>query len=157
MTSLSLFTFTHWRRIGNPLQYSCLEKPRDGGAWWAALYGVEQSQTRLKRVSSSSSSSRWLRGKESACNTGDEGDAVLILGLEPLEEEMTTQLQYSCLGNPMDRGAWRATVHGVPRVRHNLMTKPPLLPLLMLLLLLLLLFLLLTTTAIEFERKSSEP
>ena len=41
---------------GNPLQCSCLENPRDGGAWWAAVYGVTQSQTRLKRLSSSSSS-----------------------------------------------------------------------------------------------------
>ena len=39
---------------GNPLQYSCLENPRDGGAWWAAIYGVAQSWTRLKRLSSSS-------------------------------------------------------------------------------------------------------
>jgi len=38
---------------GNPLQCSCLEKPRDGGAWWAAVYGVTQSRTRLKRLSSS--------------------------------------------------------------------------------------------------------
>ena len=43
---------------GNPLQCSCLENPRDGGAWWAAVYGVAQSRTRLKRLSSSSSSSR---------------------------------------------------------------------------------------------------
>ena len=41
---------------GNPLQYSCLENPRDRGAWWAAVYGVAQSRTRLKRLSSSSSS-----------------------------------------------------------------------------------------------------
>ena len=102
-TSLSLFTFMHWRRKwqptpaflpresqgwrslvgcrlwgrteldttewlhfhfslsgtgegnGNPLQCSCLENPRDGGAWWAAIYGVPQSQTRPKRLSSSSS------------------------------------------------------------------------------------------------------
>ena len=39
---------------GNPLQCSCLENPRDGEAWWAAIYGVAQSQTRLKRLSSSS-------------------------------------------------------------------------------------------------------
>ena len=39
---------------GNPLQYSCLQNPRDGEAWWAAIYGVAQSQTRLKRLSSSS-------------------------------------------------------------------------------------------------------
>jgi len=41
---------------GNPLQYSCLENPRDGGAWWAAVYGVAQSWTRLKWLGSSSSS-----------------------------------------------------------------------------------------------------
>ena len=41
---------------GNPLQYSCLENPMDAGAWWAAVYGVAQSRTRLKRLSSSSSS-----------------------------------------------------------------------------------------------------
>ena len=45
---------------GNPLQCSCLENPRDRGAWWAAIYGVAQSQTRLKRLSSSSSSSSNL-------------------------------------------------------------------------------------------------
>ena len=45
----------------NPLQCSCLENPRDGGAWWAAVYGVVQRQTRLKRLSSSSSKHR-VRG-----------------------------------------------------------------------------------------------
>ena len=40
---------------GTPLRCSCLENPMDGGAWWAAIYGVAQSQTRLKRHSSSSS------------------------------------------------------------------------------------------------------
>ena len=42
---------------GNPLQYSCLENARARGAWWAVVYGVAQSQTRLKRLSSSSSRS----------------------------------------------------------------------------------------------------
>ena len=55
-------TFMYWRRKCNPLQCSCLENPRDGGAWWAAVYGVAQSRTRLKRLSSSSSS-----GEESTC------------------------------------------------------------------------------------------
>ena len=41
---------------GNPLQCPCLENPRDWGAWWAAVYGVAQSWTRLKQLSSSSSS-----------------------------------------------------------------------------------------------------
>ena len=53
---------------GNPLQHSCLENPRDGGAWWAAIYGVAQSQTRLKQLSSSSSSSsRSWWWKEKPC------------------------------------------------------------------------------------------
>ena len=38
---------------GNPLQCSCLENPKDGGAWWGAVYGVAQRQTQLKRLSSS--------------------------------------------------------------------------------------------------------
>ena len=42
---------------GNPLQCFCLENPRDGGAWWAAVYGVTQSRTQLKRLSGGSSSS----------------------------------------------------------------------------------------------------
>ena len=54
-TSLSLSCIGEGN--GNPLQCSCLENPRDGGVWWAAVYGVAQSWTRLKRFSSSSSSS----------------------------------------------------------------------------------------------------
>ena len=46
---------------GNPLQCSCLENLRDGGAWWAAVYGVAQSRTRLKQLSSSSSSTLIYR------------------------------------------------------------------------------------------------
>ena len=44
---------------GNPLQCYCLENPRDGEAWWAAVYGVAQSQTQLKQLSSSSSILLW--------------------------------------------------------------------------------------------------
>ena len=44
---------------GNPLQCSCLENPSDRGAWWAAVYGISQSRTRLKRLSSSSSNTTW--------------------------------------------------------------------------------------------------
>ena len=47
-----------WRRNGNPLRCSCLEIPRNGGAWWATVYGVAQSQTRLKWLSSKAPS-RW--------------------------------------------------------------------------------------------------
>ena len=55
--SLLLIYFTYSSVYMNPLQCSCLENPRDGGAWWAAVHGVVQSRTRLKRLSSSSSSS----------------------------------------------------------------------------------------------------
>ena len=48
---------------GNPLQCSCLENPRDGGAWWAAVYGVAQSRTRLKRLSSSSGSMHEVKAR----------------------------------------------------------------------------------------------
>ena len=47
------FTLRKGEGNGNPLQYSCLENPRDGGAWWAAVYVVTQSQTRLTRLSAS--------------------------------------------------------------------------------------------------------
>ena len=46
---------------GNPLQCSCLENPGDGGAWWAAVYGVTQSRTRLKWLSSSSMVHTYVR------------------------------------------------------------------------------------------------
>ena len=55
-TSLSLFTFMHWRRKWQPTPVFLPGEPRNGGTWWAAIYGVTQSQTRLKRLSSSS---RW--------------------------------------------------------------------------------------------------
>ena len=47
---------------GNSLQCSCLENPREGGAWWAATYGIAQSRSRLKRLSSSSSGDRATQG-----------------------------------------------------------------------------------------------
>ena len=55
MTSLSLFLSCIGEGNGNPLQYSRLENLTDGGAWWAAVYGVAQSRTRLKRLGSSRS------------------------------------------------------------------------------------------------------
>ena len=62
-------------------------------------------------------------GKESASRAGDPGS---IPGSGISSGEGTgNPLQYSCLENPMDGGAWQATVNGVARVRHNLVTKPP--------------------------------
>ena len=77
---------------GNPLQCSCLENPRDGGAWWAAVYGVTQSRTRLMRLSSSSSKDFMdfpggASDKEPAC----QYRRCQSLGWEyPLEKEMAT-------------------------------------------------------------------
>jgi len=95
---------------GNPLPYSCLENPRDRGAWWAAVYGVTQSQTGLKRLSSSSSSNTpcGSAGKESACNVGDLG-SIPRLGRCPGEGKVYP-LQYSGLQNSMD-----CIVHGVAK------------------------------------------
>ena len=56
-------------------------------------------------------------GKESACKAGDPG-LIPTLGKSPGEGN-SNPLQYSCLGNPMDRGASQAIIHGVPRVRHS--------------------------------------
>ena len=70
---------------GNPLQYSCLENPVDGGARWVAIYGVAQSWTWLKQLSMH------------ACIGEGHGNP----------------LQYSCLESPRDGGAWWAAVYGV--------------------------------------------
>ena len=78
---------------GNPLPYSCLENPVDRGASWAALHGVAQSRTRLKRLSMH------------ACIGEGNGNP----------------LQYSCLENPRDRGAWWAAIYGVTQSRTRLM------------------------------------
>ena len=62
-------------------------------------------------------------GKDSACNVGDLG-SVPGLGRSPGEGN-GYPLQYSCLENPMDRGVWWATAHGVERITYDLVTKPP--------------------------------
>ena len=69
--------------------------------------------------------SRWLSGKESTCNAG-----ATRCGFDPRVRKIPWKkkcnpLQYSCLENPMDRGAWWATVHGVTRVGYDLASKSP--------------------------------
>ena len=81
---------------GNPLQGSCLENPRDGGAWWAAVYGVAQSRTRLKRLSSSSSSSN-LRCKFETRATGWKVNAARTKGQEVKDESGFQILQLEAL------------------------------------------------------------
>ena len=117
---------------GNPLQCSCLENPRDGGAWWAAVSGVIQSRTRLKRLSSSSSSSLpvvaypgGLVVKNLPANAGDTSDAgwSLVPGLGRLPGGgHSNPLQCSFLENPMDRGAWLTVVCGLTKSQTLLST-----------------------------------
>ena len=99
------------------LQYSCLENPRDGGAWWAAIYGVTQSRTQLKRLSSSSSSSMTYLGLSK--------DALLRIlctvvyckytGIEGLiSDYVNVKVAQSCLTlcDPMEY-----TLHGIQQAR----------------------------------------
>ena len=60
--------------------------------------------------------------QESACDAGDPGS--IPVSRRSRREGNGNPLQYSCLENPMDRGTWWATVHGVERVGHDLATKP---------------------------------
>ena len=111
---------------GNPLQYSCLENPMDRGASRATVHRVAKSWTRLKWLSSSSSRNEQgfldflggSAGKEFTCSAED---LALIPGLgRSLGEEHGNPLQYSCLENPMNRGAWQAIVHGVTKCQTRL-------------------------------------
>ena len=74
----------HGEGNGNPLQYSCLENPVDGGALWAAVHGVAQSQTQLKQLS-----------MHACIGKGNDNP-----------------LQYSCLESPRHRGARWAAIYG---------------------------------------------
>ena len=67
---------------------------------------------------------QWLSGNESACNAGDAGDmgSICWLGKSPGGGH-GKPLQYSCLGNPMERGVWQATVHGVAKSQMTEVTR----------------------------------
>ena len=109
---------------GYPLQYSGLENSMD-----CIVHEVTKSQTRLSnfhimllmnRISAlKRRGSRllwWLNDKESTSNAGDTGDAGSIPGLGRFPGEgHGNPLQYFCLGNPTDRGAWQARIHGVTK------------------------------------------
>ena len=129
-TSLSLFTFMHWRKWQPTAQCSCLENPRDSGAWWVDVCGVAQRWTRLKWLSSSSISNIIFKKEKLHINVGlfvGFPDGSVVKNLPANAEDLGSipglgrspgegnglPLQYSCLGNPMDRGAWWATVYGV--------------------------------------------
>ena len=126
-TSLSLFTFIG-EGNGNPLQCSCLENPRDGGAWWAAVYGVTQSRTRLKRLAAAAAA-EGLSSEKAMANHSSTlawkipwmgAGRVQSMGLLRVGHNWATSLslftfigegngnprQCSCLENPRDGGAW---------------------------------------------------
>ena len=127
---------------GWPLQYSCLENPMDVGAWWATVHGVVESDT-TKQITLELLSfilfivfpkvfnTMWCGfytmicfhcgsdGKASACNVGDPG-SIPGSGRSPGEGN-GNPLQYSCLENSMDRGAWWPTVHGVTKSQTRLL------------------------------------
>ena len=132
---------------GNPLQCSCLENPRDWGAWWAAVYGVAHSRTRLKWLSSRRShlvNDLLIPSPKCSGNYTPSPDYGGFPGgassqeptcqcrrpkrrrLDPCDGKIPSgggrvnPLQYSCLKNPMDRGAWRATVHRVTQSQTQL-------------------------------------
>ena len=101
---------------GNPLQYSCLENPRNREAWWAVISGVAQSRTQLKQLSSSRVC--WgfpgdSGGEESAAT--HETQVQSLDWKDPLEQGIVYPFQYSCLENSMERGALWAIVHGVTK------------------------------------------
>ena len=105
-----------------------LSDPMDCSLPGSSIHGIFQVRVLECERSSNLETSprwlpRWLSGKESACRAGDAG-SIPGLGRSPGERN-GNPFQYSCLGNPMDRGAWWATVHGVSRDRHDLVTQLP--------------------------------
>ena len=122
---------------GNPLQYSCLENPVGG---WKSLvnyspWGPKESDMAERLhfhfqtpnlgkwavCSDTIALPWWLSSKESTCNAGARGDAgsIPVLGRPPGGSH-GNPLQYSSLETPMDRGAWRATVHRVAKCQTRL-------------------------------------
>ena len=99
---------------GNPLQCSCLETPRDGGVWWAAVYGVSQSRTRLKQLSSSSSSGQ--RGEETDSERSNDlpqarglvGGRAVIQARQPGSESrpLITALSHSRIIKHEQKQCW---------------------------------------------------
>ena len=115
---------------GNPLQYSCLGNPMDRGAWWATVHGVAKRWTWLNNLHFHFS--QGFPGgsvvKESTCQCRRHGfdpwiRKIPTSGTSPGEGN-GNPLQYSCLGNFMERVAWQATVHRVPKSRTRLSNWP---------------------------------
>ena len=98
----------------NPLQCSCLENPRDGGAWWAAVYGVTQSRTQLKLLSSNSSSMPTL--PQSGTVQGQERPPWPMV-FPTRESESEVAQSCPTLHDPMDCSLPGSSVHGIFQAR----------------------------------------
>ena len=105
--------------LGNPLQYSCLESSMDRGDWQALVLGVTKIWTQLSDYHAhlhAWASLGFSGGSEVKNNLQcrrRRSHSFLSPGLEdPLKKKNGHPFQYSCLGNPMDRGAWQVTLHG---------------------------------------------
>ena len=120
-SSIGDFTFTfHFhalkKEMATPSSVLDWRIPGMGSLVGCRLWGRTESDTTEATQQYSSV------GRESACNAGDTG-SIPGSGRSPAEGN-GNPLQYSCLENPMDRGAWQATIHGVARVRHDLAILP---------------------------------
>ena len=143
---------TPWRRACNSLLYSCLERPMDRGAWWAAVHGVAKNWTQLKQLKQKHEKQfiyfyfnkcfirktliegkhtlykiqkcmtvqclvgllRWLSGKEPTYQCKRHKRCKFSPSVIKIPwRRACNPLQYSCLENPMDRGAWQAIVSRV--------------------------------------------
>ena len=111
---------------GNPLQCSCLENPRDKGAWWAAIYEVAQSRTWLKQLSSKAiyGASWWLKGKESACQCRFyRGEFDLWVGKIPWRRKWQSTPVFLPGKSHGQRILEDYSPWGYRRVKHDLATK----------------------------------
>ena len=99
---------------GTPLQYSYLENPMDGGAWWAAVHGAVKSRTQLKWLTANANAWASLVAQTEKNPPAMRETWVRSLGWkDSLERGMATHSSILAWRIPMDRGAWRATVDGV--------------------------------------------
>ena len=116
-TSLSLFTFMHWRRKWQPTPVFLPGEFQGQGAWWAAVYGVAQSRTWLKWLSSSSKVEVTPLMTQMVKNPpAMEETEVWSLGqADLLKQGLATYSSILAWEIPWIKGAWRATVPGVTK------------------------------------------
>ena len=138
---LMVFKVRYGEGNGTPLQYSCLESSMDRGAWQVTVHGVTKSQTGLSDFTFTFTFMPWrrkwqptpvflpgeFRGRESLAGYRPWGGKESDTTAETQQQQQSqvgegngTPLQYSCLENPMDGGAWQVAVHGVTKSQTRL-------------------------------------